>query len=85
MSASEGTAAAAAARPRRAEPAPAPGTTMRALAKLEPRAGIWRTEAPVPDIGPNDVLIRVKRTSLCGTDVHIYDWDAWSQRTVPVP
>ncbi len=85
MSASAGTAAAAAARPRRAEPAPAPGTTMRALAKLEPRTGIWRTEAPVPDIGPNDALIRVKRTSLCGTDVHIYDWDAWSQRTVPVP
>ena len=64
---------------------PAPGSTMRALAKLEPREGIWRTEAPVPEVGPNDVLIRVTRTSLCGTDVHIYAWDAWSQRTVPVP
>ena len=58
---------------------------MRALAKLEPREGIWRIEAPVPEVGPNDVLIRVRRTSLCGTDVHIYDWDAWSRRTVPVP
>ncbi len=61
------------------------GRTMRALAKLEPREGIWSTEAVVPSIGPNDVLIRVRRTSLCGTDVHIYNWDAWSQKTVPVP
>jgi len=58
---------------------------MRALAKLEPREGIWRTEAPRPSIGPNDVLIRITNTSLCGTDVHIFNWDAWSQRTVPVP
>jgi len=58
---------------------------LRALAKLEPRAGIWATEAPRPGIGPNDVLIRVTNTSLCGTDVHIYNWDEWSQRTVPVP
>ncbi|HZJ10283.1 MAG TPA: L-threonine 3-dehydrogenase [Trueperaceae bacterium] len=61
------------------------GDTMRALAKLEPREGIWRTEAPRPSIGPNDVLIRITNTSLCGTDVHIFNWDAWSQRTVPVP
>lgn len=59
--------------------------TMRALAKLEPREGIWRVDAPVPEVGPNDVLIRVTHTSVCGTDVHIYEWDAWSQRTVPVP
>ena len=58
---------------------------MRALAKLEAREGIWRTEAPRPTIGPNDVLIRITNTSLCGTDVHIYNWDAWSQRTIPVP
>ena len=58
---------------------------MRALAKLEPREGIWATEAPRPEIGPNDVLIRITNTSLCGTDVHIYNWDAWSRRTVPVP
>lgn len=58
---------------------------MRALAKLEPREGIWRIEAEVPVAGPNDLLIRVRKTSLCGTDVHIYNWDEWSQRTVPVP
>jgi threonine 3-dehydrogenase len=58
---------------------------MRALAKLEPREGMWLIEAPRPQVGPNDVLIRISNTSLCGTDVHIYNWDAWSQRTIPVP
>ena len=58
---------------------------MRALAKLEPREGIWRTDVPKPSPGPNDLLIRIRKTSICGTDVHIYNWDAWSQRTVPVP
>jgi len=58
---------------------------LRALAKLEPREGIWRIEAEEPVAGPNDLLIRVRKTSLCGTDVHIYNWDEWSQRTVPVP
>ncbi len=58
---------------------------MRALSKLEPREGIWKIDAPVPNVGHNDVLIRVKRASLCGTDVHIYNWDAWSQRTIPIP
>lgn len=58
---------------------------MRALAKLEPREGIWRTDVPKPTPGPNDLLIRIRKTSICGTDVHIYNWDAWSQRTVPVP
>jgi threonine 3-dehydrogenase len=58
---------------------------MRALSKLEPREGMWRIEAPQPQVGPNDVLIRISSTSLCGTDVHIYNWDAWSQRTIPVP
>ncbi len=57
---------------------------MRALAKLEPREGIWRTEAETPTPGPNDVLIRISKTSICGTDVHIYNWDEWSKRTVPV-
>ncbi len=57
---------------------------MRALAKLEPREGIWRIEAGVPSPGPNDVLIRISKTSICGTDVHIYNWDEWSKRTVPV-
>jgi len=58
---------------------------LRALAKLEPREGIWRIEAAEPVAGPNDLLIRVSKTSLCGTDVHIYNWDEWSRRTVPVP
>mgnify|MGYP001290600398 FL=1 len=58
---------------------------MRALAKLEPREGMWLIDAPRPQVGPNDVLIRISNTSLCGTDVHIYNWDAWSQRTIPVP
>lgn len=58
---------------------------MRALAKLEPREGIWRTDVPKPTPGPNDLLIRIRKTSICGTDVHIYNWDAWSRRTVPVP
>lgn len=57
---------------------------MRALAKLEAKAGIWQTEAPIPDVGPNDVLVKLQKTSICGTDVHIYNWDAWSQKNVPV-
>lgn len=59
--------------------------TMLGLAKLEPREGLWATRAPIPDIGPDDVLIRVKRTAICGTDVHIYNWDGWAERTIPVP
>jgi len=59
--------------------------TMMGLAKLKAEPGIWITEAPVPPIGPDDVLIRVKRTAICGTDMHIYNWDGWAQKTVPVP
>lgn len=58
---------------------------MFSLAKLEPRAGIWAFDAPEPTVGPNDVLIGIRKTSICGTDVHIYEWDAWARRTVPVP
>jgi threonine 3-dehydrogenase len=58
---------------------------MRALVKKEARPGLWMDEAPVPEIGINDVLIKVLRTGICGTDVHIYNWDAWAQRTIPVP
>jgi len=46
---------------------------------------MWLIDAPRPQVGPNDVLIRISNTSLCGTDVHIYNWDAWSQRTIPLP
>lgn len=58
---------------------------MKGLAKLEAREGIWMTQAPVPEPGPNDVLIKVKRTAICGTDIHIYNWDAWASKTIPVP
>ena len=59
--------------------------TMRALVKKERREGLWMEEVPVPEIGINDVLIEVLRTGICGTDVHIYNWDAWAQKTIPVP
>jgi threonine 3-dehydrogenase len=60
-------------------------STMRALVKKYAERGLWLEEVPVPTIGINDVLIRVLRTGICGTDVHIYNWDAWAQKTIPVP
>lgn len=60
-------------------------TTMQALVKAEAREGIWLQEVPRPGIGINDVLIRIKRTAICGTDMHIYNWDSWAQKTIPVP
>jgi threonine 3-dehydrogenase len=59
--------------------------TMLALVKKEARPGLWLEKVPVPRIGINDVLIKVLRTGICGTDVHIYEWDAWAQKTIPVP
>lgn len=58
---------------------------MKALVKAKPETGIWMERVPVPEPGPNDVLIKVKKTAICGTDVHIYNWDAWAQATIPVP
>jgi len=58
---------------------------MKALVKRESKPGLWLEDVPVPQIGINDVLIEVLRTGICGTDVHIYKWDAWAQKTVPVP
>ena len=58
---------------------------MRALVKAKPEPGLWMEEVPVPEIGPNDVLIKVKKAAICGTDVHIWNWDEWAQKTVPVP
>jgi threonine 3-dehydrogenase len=58
---------------------------MKALVKSKPEPGLWLEEVPEPAIGINDLLIRVLRTGVCGTDLHIYQWDAWAQRTVPVP
>ncbi|MEP0989423.1 L-threonine 3-dehydrogenase [Roseobacter sp.] len=60
-------------------------TEMKALSKLYPREGLWMTHASVPEIGPDDVLIRVTKTGICGTDVHIWNWDDWAAQTVPVP
>lgn len=60
-------------------------TTMKALAKLKREAGIWMIEAEVPAVGPNDLLIKIRKTAICGTDIHVYQWDEWSQNTIPVP
>ena len=58
---------------------------MRALVKAKAEPGIWMQDVPVPEIGPNDVLIKVRKASICGTDIHIWNWDAWSQKTIKVP
>src|ERR1700752_2431193 len=59
--------------------------TMKALVKKERAPGLWLDEVPVPQVGEFDVLIRVLRASICGTDVHIFDWDNWAPRTIPPP
>jgi threonine 3-dehydrogenase len=60
--------------------------SMRGLAKLKSEPGIWMVEnQPIPEIGANDVLIKIKKSAICGTDVHIYKWDEWAQKTIPVP
>jgi threonine 3-dehydrogenase len=58
---------------------------MKALVKKEPKKGIWLEDVPVPELGINDVMIKIKRTAICGTDMHIYNWDEWAQKTIPVP
>jgi threonine 3-dehydrogenase len=58
---------------------------VKALVKKEAAPGIWMQDVPEPRVGPNDVLIEVAKTSICGTDLHIYNWDAWARRTIPVP
>jgi threonine 3-dehydrogenase len=58
---------------------------MKALVKRHHEPGIWLEDVPIPETGINDVLIRVLRTGICGTDLHIYNWDAWAQKTIPVP
>src|SRR3546814_6084297 len=57
-------------------------STMKALVKREAAKGIWMEEVPVPQPGPNEVLIKLEKTAICGTDLHIYLWDEWSQRTI---
>lgn len=58
---------------------------MKALVKKEAKKGIWMEDVEKPEIGVNDVLIKIKKTAICGTDLHIYKWDEWSQRTINVP
>ncbi len=58
---------------------------MKALVKAKPEPGLWMQYVPVPEIGEDDVLIRINKTGICGTDVHIWNWDEWAARTVPVP
>ncbi len=58
---------------------------MKALVKARAEEGIWMQDVAKPDFGPNDLLIRVKKTAICGTDIHIYNWDDWAKKTIPVP
>lgn len=58
---------------------------MKAIVKKERRKGLWMEDVPMPQIGDDDLLIKIEKTSICGTDVHIYEWDEWAQATVPVP
>jgi threonine 3-dehydrogenase len=58
---------------------------MKALVKARSEPGIWMEDRPVPQIGPEDVLVKVRKTGICGTDIHIYNWDEWARKTVPVP
>ena len=60
-------------------------TTMKALVKAKAERGIWMEDISVPEVGHNDVLIKVNRTAICGTDIHIFKWDDWAQATIPVP
>ncbi|NOX39992.1 MAG: L-threonine 3-dehydrogenase [Alphaproteobacteria bacterium] len=62
-----------------------PTDDMKALVKAKPEPGLWMQQMPVPKIGADDVLIKINKTGICGTDIHIWDWDEWSQKTVPVP
>jgi threonine 3-dehydrogenase len=58
---------------------------MKALVKAQAKRGLWIEDVPEPQVGINDVKIRVLATGICGTDLHIYEWDEWAQRTIPVP
>ena len=60
-------------------------TPMKALVKQKPEPGLWLGEEPVPSFGPDDVLVKIHKTGICGTDVHIFNWDEWAQKTIPTP
>ncbi len=58
---------------------------MKALVKRKSEVGLWLEDVPEPEVGINDVLVRIEKTGVCGTDLHIYNWDSWAQKTIPVP
>lgn len=58
---------------------------MKALVKKYKEKGLWMENIPVPEVGDHDVLIQIHKTAICGTDIHIYNWDEWAQKTIPVP
>ncbi len=58
---------------------------MKALVKAKPEPGLWLEDQPVPEVGPDEVLVKVAKTGICGTDIHIWSWDDWAQKTIPVP
>ena len=58
---------------------------MKALVKKEAKEGLWMEDVALPEIGNNDVLVKIQKTAICGTDIHIYNWDEWAQKTIPVP
>jgi len=58
---------------------------MKAIVKIKPEKGIWMTDVPMPVVGHNDVLIKIKKSAICGTDLHIYKWDEWAQNTIKTP
>ena len=58
---------------------------MKALVKAKSEPGLWMEDVPLPEVGPHDVLIRIAKTAICGTDMHIFNWDSWAQKTIPVP
>ncbi|MFB9887460.1 L-threonine 3-dehydrogenase [Balneatrix alpica] len=58
---------------------------MKTLAKLHAAPGLWLHDAPLPELGNNDILIKIRKTAICGTDMHIWHWDEWAQKTIPVP
>ena len=60
-------------------------TTMKALVKKNAEEGLWLEYVPLPEVGNNDVLIKIQKTAICGTDIHIYNWDDWARKTIPMP
>ena len=58
---------------------------MKSLVKAKAEVGLWLEDIEIPVIGHNDVLVKIKKTAICGTDIHIFNWDEWAQKTVPVP